>query len=75
MIKIKTKKRVENMSIEEFSRWGCLVEAYGFIQKRAEELDVDIEQFIKPIAIERYIEERYPSILHDVRCEYELGLL
>jgi hypothetical protein len=72
-----TKKsgKVEQMSAVSFARWSCLIEAFEFIADKAHELNVDIDNFIKPVAIEHYIEERFPSILHDVEYEIENGLL
>jgi len=72
---VKKSGDIEGMSDVEFARWGCLVEALTIIQEKATELGVEVDKMIKPVAIEHYIEERYPSILHDVRVELELGLL
>lgn len=74
---------IEEMSIEEFTRWMCLVEAFDFIEQKAKELKVDWLDMIKPLAIETYIhgnvaqgvDGRYLSMLHDVKCEHELGLI
>lgn len=66
---------VEGMSSVSFARWACLVEALGFIQEKAEELKLDVDNFLKPVAIEHYIEERYPAMLHDVNVEIEAGIL
>lgn len=73
MIKIKTKKGIIEMTCVEFAKWACLVEAFHFIQEKAVELNVNLDNFIKPLAIEKYIEERYPSMLHDVEIECKLG--
>jgi hypothetical protein len=66
---------VETMTFEEFSRWMCFVEALHFIQTKAKELKVDIGAVMKPLAIDLYIKERYEAMLHDVKCESELGNL
>ena len=66
---------VEEMGIDEFSRWMCLVEAFHFIETKAEELNIDPEKMLKPLAIERFIIERFPSMRHDVQCETNLGLI
>lgn len=74
---------VEKMTIETFARWMCLVEAFDFIEQKAKELKVDWVDMIKPLAIETYIhgnksqgvDGRYLSMLHDVTCEHEMGLL
>lgn len=63
----------ESMSINEFSRWMCLVEAFYFIDEKAKELKVDIESMLKPLAINSYITERFDAMKHDVSCELKLG--
>lgn len=75
MIRIETKKGDEWMSIGEFARWMCLVEAFHFIEKKSEELNINSADLIKSIAIEKYIDERYLSMLHDVTIEHEMGNL
>ena len=84
MIEInKSDGSVEEMTIETFARWMCLVEAFDFIEQKAKELGVDWLDMIKPLAIETYIhgneaqgiDGRYPSMLHNVRCEHSLGFL
>lgn len=66
---------IEEMSIEEFTRWMCLVEAQYFINEKAKELKIDIDKLIKPLAIDEYIKERFSAMLHDVTIEHELGNL
>ena len=66
---------VEQMSSVSFARWACLVEALEFIHDKADELKLDVDKFLKPVAIDHYIEERYPAMLHDVNTEIEMGLL
>jgi hypothetical protein len=34
-----------------------------------------MDLLIKPAAIEKYIEERAVSMLHDVTCEIQMGLI
>lgn len=75
MIKIETKKGNVEMTLTEFARWACLAEAFIFIEKKAEELNINPMNMIKPLAIEKYIDERYHAMLSDVRYEYDLGLL
>jgi hypothetical protein len=64
---------VESMSISEFSRWMCLVEAFHILDEKAKDLKIDVSNLIKPLAIDDYIKERYPAMLHDVECELKLG--
>jgi hypothetical protein len=73
MINIDTKKGVVCMTLTEFARWACLVEAFHFIQQKAEELEVNPINMIKPLAIEKYIEERFEAMLWDSRIEHQLG--
>jgi hypothetical protein len=49
------------------------VEAFHFIQQRAEELEVNPAEMIKPLAITQYIEDRLPAMLWDTRIEHQLG--
>lgn len=65
----------EYMSLDVFTRWLCLVEAFEFINNKADELNVDITNMLNANAIDNYIKERYHSMRHDVECEIKLGLL
>lgn len=69
----KTDGTVESMPITEFSRWMCLLEAFEILNNKATELKLDVSDLIKPLAIDEYIKERYPAMLHDVECELKLG--
>lgn len=76
---IKIKRRdgtIEVMDLDVFSRWMCLMEAFYVIQKKAEEMKLDNwKDFIKPMAIEEYINERFHSMKYDVECEVLMGNL
>jgi hypothetical protein len=80
---IETLTNVFEMSVDEFSRWMCLVEAFDFIEKKAQDLGVDPDDLLKPLAIEEYIhgsipkkfDGRFESMRHDVKCELEMGFL
>lgn len=64
---------VESMSVSEFARWACLIEAFDVLNEKAAELKLDVGNLIKPNAIETYINERFPAMEHDVLCELKLG--
>jgi hypothetical protein len=66
---------VEQMTIEEFSRWMCLMEAFHFIEEKSKELNLKVEKLLKPLAIDEYIKERFDSMLHDVTVEHSMGNL
>jgi len=74
-IQVKLKDKVEEMSIETFARWMCLMEAIDCIQKKCEEEKINMEKvdWVKPIAIQHYIDERFHSMVHDVTVEQQLG--
>lgn len=66
----------EMMSMDEFSRWMCLVEAFHFIETKAADLKLDnAEKLLKPLAIEQYIVDRFPSMRHDVGVEHQMGTI
>jgi hypothetical protein len=74
MIDIKKKDgSVESMNVDEFTRWMCLVEAIFFIKQKAKDLNLNFEDLIKPLPIDDYIKDRFPSMKHDVECEHLLG--
>lgn len=72
-INIKTKNGdAHDMSLESYARWLCLAEAFDYIEKGIEKRkgrDENIENVVKPIAIQKYIDERYHAMLHDVKVE------
>lgn len=76
-ITVNTKDNKINMSIDQFSRWMCLIEAIDFIDKTCVEWGKDIEEvdWVKPVALQKYIDERFHSMKHDVTVEYDMGLL
>jgi hypothetical protein len=58
------------MSYDEYARWLCLLEGVEIVSKRVEQLkkrsienDVD---WIKPLAFQKYIEERFLSMKSDL---------
>lgn len=67
----------EEMTIETYTRWLCLVEALDVITQTAERKKIDLNNndWVKPIALQKYIDERYLSMLHDVKCEEALAKL
>jgi hypothetical protein len=76
-IEIKTNKGLERMSCEEFSRWACLVEILICVEKQCKNrgIKMDDVDWVKPIEFQKYIDDRFPSMLHDVQTECNLGLI
>ena len=67
--------KVEYMTHEEFSRWACLVEGIQAVDQKLQDAGVSEadNSWVKPLAFEKYIQERYPAMLHDVRIEHRIG--
>ncbi len=63
------------MSVSELARWACLLEGIEFISKRSEELGIEDTNvdWIKPIALQKYIDERFEAMKHDLTVEKMMG--
>ena len=55
----------ETMSLYELSRWRCLMEAVSIIGNKLDDTDIKTN-WIKPIAIQRYVDERTDSMLFEI---------
>lgn len=78
MIKFELKNgNIHEMTLNEMARWACLVEAVDSIEKKCEERgkNMDDIDWVKPLAIQKYIEERYHAMLHDVTVEHQRGII
>lgn len=77
-ITFETKKNGSvEMSKNTFARWLCLVEAFHVINKKAEDLNLDLnkQDWVKPLAFEKYIEQRMESMLLDLEHDEKNNLL
>lgn len=77
-ITFETKKNgIQKMSKETFARWCCLMEAFYIIDKKAEELNVNLgnEDWVKPLAFEKYIDQRFESMMLDIAHDEKNNLL
>lgn len=64
-----TKEELMGMSVNEFVRWGCLLEAVELIEDKATQLKIDINKnsdWIKPVDLKKYIRERFNSLKDEV---------
>jgi len=63
------------MSIDEIVRWNCLIEAIKVADGQMRNLGIDPEKYdwVKPVAIEKYIGERFHSMKHDIVYEIKNG--
>ena len=76
MFKFKLKDgNVKEMNIDELTRWACLLEGIEEVAKKYECLgqSMDTDEWIKPLAFQKYIEERFHSMKHDLTVEATLG--
>lgn len=65
------------MTIDEMTRWACLLEGVEQVAKKCEEMGVgnDDDCWIKPLAFQKYIDERFHSMKHDLTVEMMMGRL
>ena len=63
----------KTMGFDEFVRWTCLIEALEVVGGKVESSDND--KWIKPLAFQKYIQERFHSMKHDLKVEAALGNL
>lgn len=64
----------DDMSYYEFSRWMSLLEAIEVVDKKAKQMklpDTD-KSWIKPIALQKYVDERTESMLFEITNEGKL---
>lgn len=66
---------VKEMDINELTRWACLLEGIEQVSKKYDDLgeSMDTDDWIKPLAFQKYIEERFHSMKHDLTVEAALG--
>jgi hypothetical protein len=67
--------QVKEMGIDELTRWACLIEGIEQVSKKYEELgeSMETDDWVKPLAFQKYIEERFHSMKHDLTVEAVLG--
>tara|TARA_R100001443_G_scaffold116114_1_gene135656 strand:+ start:567 stop:812 length:246 start_codon:yes stop_codon:yes gene_type:complete len=65
----------KKMLFNEFVRWACLIEGVEKVSEKLEEAGVDMNKndWVKPLAFQKYVEERYHSMRHDLTVEAGLG--
>jgi len=64
----------KEMEFDELVRWACLIEALEVVGGK-EDVEIDSDKWIKPLAFQRYIDERFHSMRHDLKVEAALGNL
>ena len=64
----------KTMDFDELVRWACLIEALEVVSGK-ENIDIESNKWIKPLAFQKYIDERFHSMKHDLKVEATLGNL
>lgn len=66
-----------DMTIDEMARWACLIEGIEQVSKKCADMGLgdDDDCWIKPLAFQKYIDERFHSMKHDLTVEATLGRL
>jgi hypothetical protein len=63
------------MTVDTYSRWLCLAEALQLINQQAQKSKMDLDKtnlWIKPIALQKYINQRFPAMNHDFKVEEKI---
>lgn len=66
---IDNKGTEHSLSLDEYTRWLCLMEALEHINRVAKNKKINLDEndnWIQPIQLNKYINERYPSLRHDI---------
>lgn len=69
-ITVETKTGNHKLKVPEYTRWLCLLEALDIISKKATQFKMDLQSkdvdWVKPLAFQKYITERYESMIDEV---------
>ena len=66
---------VKEMDIDELTRWACLLEGIEYVSAKCDELGLgkDNDDWVKPLAFQKYMDERFHSMKSDLTMESILG--
>ena len=77
-VTVETKNGPQQLKKTEYARWLCLLEAMDLIEQKGKELKMDMttdDFWVKPLAFQKYIDQRLETMLLDVeREEFKRGL-
>jgi hypothetical protein len=65
----------EHWDHQTFARWASLIEGIQTVDQKLQDANVPETdtKWIKPLAFEKYIQERFHSMLKDTEVEHRLG--
>jgi len=72
IINIQCSEKTHTLKKIEYARWLCLIEAIDLIERKADELKTDLvsdDFWVKPLAFQKYIEQRLETMVIDVDRE------
>lgn len=67
-------KLTEGVTVEEYTRWLCLIEALEIITNQAKNLNIDLSvntDWLKPLDLQKYVNERFLSMKYLVLQDIE----
>lgn len=69
-ITVECKENKHKLTVDEYTRWLCLIEALDFISRKALQFKVNLYDkdvdWVKPLAFQKYIVERFDSMKDEV---------
>lgn len=67
-ITVETKTKNHQLTVDEYSRWLCLLEALEHVNKKAAQMKLDLKDvdWVKPLSFQKYITERFDSMVDEV---------
>jgi hypothetical protein len=67
---VETEKNKHKLQASEYARWLCLIEALDIISRKATQFKMDLHgkdvDWVKPLAFQKYIVDRYESMIDEV---------
>lgn len=73
---IQTGTSTEDITLYEMARWTSLMRGIDYIEKRAGELKIDLnddKSWIKPLALQKYIDESTPGVVTEIKNLHDNG--
>ena len=64
------------MTKDCLARWLCLMEGFHIMEKKAQDIGINLEKrdWVKPLAFEKYIQERFESMMLDMEIDAKTGV-
>lgn len=72
----KTNSGDVEMTKDCLARWLCLMEGFHIMEKKAQDFGINLEKkdWVKPLAFEKYIQERFESMMLDMEIDAKTGV-